>query len=41
MFIPEILAHSTNLKLRGDYNERQAEFAEVLKANKVKAKMKA
>jgi len=41
IFIPEILEHSINLKLRADYNERKAEFAEVLKANKVKAKMRA
>lgn len=40
-FIPQILAHSINLKLRDDYNERQAEYAAVLKVNKAKAQMKA
>ena len=40
-FIQQLLANSIDLKLRADYNERQAEFAEQLKANKVKAKMKA
>ena len=41
IFIPEILEHSVNLKLRHDYNERKAEFAEVLRANKMKARMRA
>ena len=29
------------MKLRDDYNERKAEFAEVLRANKLKARMRA
>ena len=41
MFIPKILEQSINLKLRDDYNERQAEYAEQLQAIKVRAKMRA